>query len=64
MDIGKIEKSNFLLRNDKGFTKGGKIFRKHVILKCLHRQKLKKSFRYRKKRYESNITNLQYIWYI
>ena len=31
MDIGKIEKNNFLLQNDQFFTKGVKIFRKHVF---------------------------------
>ena len=31
MDIGKIEKNNFLLQNDQFFTKGIEIFRKHVF---------------------------------
>ena len=49
MDIEKIEKNNFLLQNDQFFTKGVEIFRKCivVILKGLHQQKLKKSFRYK-----------------
>ena len=31
MDIGKIEKNNFLLQNDQFFTEGVAIFRKHVF---------------------------------
>ena len=31
MDIGKIEKNNFLLQNDQFFTEGVEIFRKHVF---------------------------------